>query len=121
LGSLIFFGFFNGIQQLIRILLFADNSLLNQLFPVFPQGIDIRHILKISQAHQLLYIYRAKAFDIHRIPAHEVDDAALSLRWAVGRGAAQVCRVFFPLGLRAAGRAGIRKAVWSRAIWAFLR
>ena len=72
------------------------------------QVVNIRNIPDISLFYQFHNINGTESLDIHGVPADKIDNVAFPLRRTVRRSTADIRRIFFPYGLRAAYGTDIR-------------
>ena len=115
LAEVIGFGFFNGPDQILRRL--RPHAV--QLGHILrTEVIEIRHVDDESVFHQLGHHRRAKALNVHGVPAGKVGDVPLKLGRALRAGAAEGRAVLIPHHRRAAHGANLRQGIGLRPLGA---
>ena len=113
LAEVVGLGFFNGPDQILRRLRPHAVQLGHILCM---KVIEIRHVDDESVFHHLGHHRRAKALNVHGVPAGKVGDVPLKLGGALGAGAAEGRAVLVPDHRRAADRAHLRQGVGLRPL-----
>ena len=101
--------FLNSRQNLIRVLISAENGTLDKFITMILEFVNIDDAFEIPGLNEIVNCHCTKALNIHRRTSGKIDYVALKLRWTIRIDTSNISRVLFALNLLPTCRASITR------------